>query len=77
MIAIKRKDGGLSLMTLIGGGTVMEEVEKWKGCHPDELEHVAYIADQDLPKDRSRRSEWVLRDGKVVIPELSGINDLG
>lgn len=44
MIAIRRKDGGISLMWLADPkGDAAAEVEKWKQCHQDEYLSHEYI----------------------------------
>lgn len=66
MIAIE-EENGVSIMTIVSEVSSKQEIEA-------EIERSGFggrkwvsVTAGDLPRDRSRRSDWRLIDGKVVI----------
>jgi hypothetical protein len=58
-IVIKRIDGGVSVLSLIGDADEETEVEKWKKSSPGEYVSHREMSDSVIPVDRTFRASWV------------------
>lgn len=65
--AIGRKDGGVTVMSVVDGFTVEGEVARWPQDMRDAIAEIVEINTSDIPTDRSNRDAWTLRKGKIVI----------
>ena len=74
-IAIERTDGGVEVMTLIGGADAATEVAKWQAHYPGKYVSHREVADNVIPTDRSKRNAWrpdfTIDPTKVVAPPKS------
>lgn len=66
-IAIKRTDGGVSIMTVIGNANVNTCVEQWKAVNEGKYVSHREMPDEAIPTDRSNREAWADETPELVI----------
>ena len=57
-IAIKRSDGGISIMHLLNDDELESSLQKWRDVHVDEYVSHEIVTEADLPQDRLFRNAW-------------------
>jgi hypothetical protein len=55
---IKRADGGVSIVTLVGDADLDEVLAKWQSAHPGEYVSHREMEDSAIPTDRTYREAW-------------------
>jgi hypothetical protein len=69
-IAIKRQDGGVSIMNLPPEADADKEIAKWKESNPGYVSHSVIDA---VPQDRQSRENWSLVDGVISKPSTPSV----
>ena len=57
-IAIKRTDGGISIMHLLNDNELESSLRKWQEVHINEYVSHEIVTEADLPQDRLFRNAW-------------------
>lgn len=57
-IAIKRTDGGISIMHLLNDDELESSLRKWQEVHINEYVSHEIVTEADLPQDRLFRNAW-------------------
>jgi hypothetical protein len=71
-IAIRRQDGGVSIMRLAEEAAVDAEIAKWQQVHPGEYASHATVEEGVVPADRAFRNAWG-HDLKVDMPKARSL----
>lgn len=58
LLAIKRTDGGISIMNVFDDANVDDEIEKWSTVHVNEYVSHKSIDPALIPSDRTFRNAW-------------------
>lgn len=66
-IIIKRSDGGVSILHLVGGKDILSEIEKWKTTAPGEYISHREMDIEAIPQDRTFRDAWADVTAEAVI----------
>ena len=66
-IAIKRSDGGVSIMTVLIPEKRDEAIEKWKQANPGMYVSHRDIDEKDIPKDRKDRDALADNGAALVV----------
>lgn len=68
--AIRRADGGVTILQVLAGVDPEGEVEKWKGtADPSWLPVVdwGFVRPEEIPADRKHRNAWKFENGRVAV----------
>jgi hypothetical protein len=81
MYALKRLDGGVSIMRLfpMDDGTFpdpKDEVAKWAMDEQDAVVEVVPISESDIPNDRTFRSAWCLNGDSKIETDMSRAREI-
>lgn len=66
LIAIKRIDGGVSIMTCSDDADISLELSKWQESMPGQYSSHTPIKASDIPVDKTYRNAWELKTKKIV-----------
>lgn len=64
-VAIKRNDGGMSIMRMARGADVNTAIKKWQDVHPGE--YVSHSEVGTVPGDQTFRLAWTVKGKNVVV----------
>lgn len=65
-IVFQRKEGGVSIMTLVQGADRDDAVKKFLAAHVGEY-YADYLEDVEVPADRTHRDAWTIVSNKIVV----------